>query len=132
VKTLIVDDSVTMRIMLSHFLTQLGFEVAEAANGAEALRCLQSQPLPELMTLDWNMPVMNGGATLDAIRQNHAFDPIKILIISSETEKSTVEDALKYGTDDYLMKPFSPEALAQKIEILGFNAQVSGPERGES
>ncbi len=130
-KALVVDDSVTMRVMLTHLLTQRGFEVRQAADGAEAMRSLTEREVPDLVTLDWNMPVMNGGATLEAIRQNHAYDRVKVLVVSSETERALVADALRYGTDEYLMKPFSLEAFYEKIELLGLSLQPVGKKWGE-
>ena len=123
-RALVVDDSMTMRMMLRHLLKSQGFQVQEAADGAQAMQILVQGPVPDLVTLDWNMPVMGGGATLDAIRQNKAFDGIKVLVISSETDQERVADALSCGTDDYLMKPFSPEAIYEKIELLGLNSET--------
>ena len=119
-KALIVDDSMTMRMMLTHLLKTRGFDVIEANNGAEAIQKLAAGPVPDLVTLDWNMPVMNGGATLDIIRQNHAYDGMKVLMISSETDAEKVAAALKCGTDEYLMKPFTPEAMFEKLDMLGW------------
>ena len=130
-KALIVDDSITMRVMLRHVLVQNGFSVTEAVHGSDAMKLLVTEALPDLITLDWNMPVMNGGATLEAIRQNHVYDRIKILVVSSETERSMVADALRYGTDDYLMKPFSLEAFYEKIELLGFSLHGAGLNGGK-
>ena len=118
-KALVVDDSTTMRMMLAHLLKMQGFEVQEATDGADAMQKLVAGPVPDLVTLDWNMPVMGGGATLDAIRQNHALDGMKILVISSETEQDLVAEALRNGTDEYLMKPFTADAVFQKLELLG-------------
>lgn len=127
---LIVDDSLTMRVMLSHLLTQKGFKVRTASDGSEAMRALKEEAeLPDLLTLDWNMPVMDGGATLEAIRQQHAYDKIKILVVSSETERNKVADALRYGTDEYLMKPFSLESFYERLELLGLRVQPSSPGR---
>lgn len=128
---LIVDDSLTMRVMLTHLLTQRGFKVRTAEDGAAAMRALkEGGELPDLVTLDWNMPIMNGGATLEAIRQSHAYDKVKILIVSSETERSNVADALRYGTDEYLMKPFSLEAFYEKLELLGLELSAAGHSQG--
>jgi two-component system chemotaxis response regulator CheY len=121
----------TVAALLRHVLTQSGFSVCEASHGAEAMKMLTSEELPDLITLDWNMPVMNGGATLEAIRQNHAYDKIKVLVVSSETERSMVADALRYGTDDYLMKPFSLESFYEKIELLGFSLNAAGSNGGK-
>jgi len=117
----------TMRMMLAHLLKARGFMVEDAADGAQAMQMLVRGPVPDLVTLDWNMPVMGGGATLDAIRQNKAFDGIKILVISSETEQQRVADALSCGTDEYLMKPFSPEAFFEKVEMLGLSTEAVSP-----
>lgn len=124
-KALVVDDSMTMRLMLRHLLQEQGYQVTEACNGAEAMQVLAADPAPDLITLDWNMPVMGGGATLDAIRLNMDYADAKILVISSETDQEKVADALACGTDEYLMKPFSPSALHEKLEILRLSALPS-------
>jgi two-component system chemotaxis response regulator CheY len=117
-RALIIDDSSTMRMMLAHLLQGHGYQTQEASDGSDALQKLQAGPAPDLITLDWNMPVMNGQEALSAIRQDPAFKNTRILVISSETEQDRVNEALQGGSDEYLMKPFSPEAFQFKIEML--------------
>lgn len=116
---LIVDDSLTARIMMAYALRELGFEVHEAGNGFDALHYLRQGPAPDLMTLDWNMPGLNGGQVLDALNAEPGLKPGKIMLVTSETDMQTVGQSLSLGGDEYLMKPFSVDAVAEKLEILG-------------
>jgi two-component system chemotaxis response regulator CheY len=124
-RALIIDDSSTMRMMLAHLLKEQGYQILEACDGRDALKKLEGSPAPELITLDWNMPVMNGQETLAAIRSNPDYDRSRILIISSETEQERVAEALRGGSDEYLMKPFSPDAFQFKIEMLAQAGQAA-------
>jgi two-component system chemotaxis response regulator CheY len=124
-RALIIDDSSTMRMMLAHLLAGHGYQTQEASDGADAMQKLLDSPAPDLVTLDWNMPVMNGEETLKAIRQNPDYKNSRILIISSETEQDRVSQALAGGSDEYLMKPFSPEAFQFKIEMLSQVGQAA-------
>jgi two-component system chemotaxis response regulator CheY len=124
-RALIIDDSSTMRMMLAHLLKGQGYQILEACDGQDALAKLQDCPAPELITLDWNMPVMNGLDTLKAIRSNPDYQGSRILVISSETEQERVAEALRGGSDEYLMKPFSPDAFQFKIEMLAQSGQAA-------
>lgn len=117
---LIVDDSLTARIMMAYALRELGFEVKEASNGFDALHYLRQGPLPDLMTLDWNMPGLHGGQVLDALLKEPALKPAKIMVVTSETDMKMVGESMSLGGDEYLMKPYSVEAVAEKLELLGF------------
>jgi two-component system chemotaxis response regulator CheY len=124
-RALIIDDSSTMRMMLAHLLSGHGYQTQEATDGADAMQKLLDSPAPDLVTLDWNMPVMNGEDTLKAIRLNPDYKNTRILVISSETEQERVSQALASGSDEYLMKPFSPEAFQFKIEMLSQVGQAA-------
>lgn len=128
---LIVDDSVTARIMLSYILKDLGFEVEQAMDGSSALDRLAQGPRPDLLTLDWNMPGLNGGQVLECIQQGVVPRPGRILVVTSETEMRVVKQSMQFGGDEYLMKPYSHESVLRKLEILGLFSSRSARSAGE-
>ncbi len=98
-----------------------GFEVDEAADGAEALAWCAST-IPDLIVLDWNMPVMDGLTFLKRLRSQPGGDACKVLFCSIETEASRIAEALSAGADEYVMKPFDGEILASKLAEVGLAA----------
>ena len=104
--------------MLGQFLSELGVEFVEAGNGQEGLEQLKKMPKPDLMLVDWNMPVMNGIDFVRAVREQSEFDDSLLMMITTETDVARMCDALDAGANEYLMKPFTKEALGDKIELL--------------
>jgi two-component system, chemotaxis family, chemotaxis protein CheY len=121
-QAMVIDDSRAMRTLLQRFLKQLGFEVCEATNGREALDRLQAGPSPDLALVDWNMPEMNGYELVLALRARPEFAGLRLVMVTTETEASQVERALQAGADEYVMKPFTPEVLRDKLALLGLEA----------
>ncbi|MGE0552183.1 MAG: response regulator [Gemmatimonadales bacterium] len=121
-RALIVDNSRAMRIMLGRFMKELGFETADAEHGKAALAKLESEPLPDLMLCDWNMPEMNGLDLVKAVRAEGKYASVKILMVTTETELSHVTRAIEAGANEYLMKPFMKESLQAKVEVLGLGS----------
>lgn len=118
VRALIVDDSRAMRVILRRALTGCGFaEFLEANNGAEALEVL-SGAVPDAAFVDWNMPVMTGIEFVRAVRADSAFDAMAVIMVTSETAFEHLEAALSEGADEYVMKPFTPEVLADKLALV--------------
>jgi two-component system, chemotaxis family, chemotaxis protein CheY len=117
-KILLVDDSATMRRIQKTQIAGLGItDVVEAGDGEEALNVLkQNMPL-DLIMLDWNMPVMDGFTFLKKVRLDSTYSNVKIIMCTSESEKSRVVEALKAGANNYLVKPFTPDALKEKLGI---------------
>jgi two-component system chemotaxis response regulator CheY len=122
VKALIVDDSRTIRMLLGRILRELGFDTAEAGDGQCALEVLRARRDVDLMLVDWNMPVMDGYELLCALKADGSFRDLRILMVTTETEISQVERALAAGANEYLMKPFSREAVEEKLALLGLGA----------
>ena len=115
-RVLLVDDSNTMRRIQKTQLNGLGInDVVEAGNGEEALKTLADNMPVDLVLLDWNMPVMDGITALTNIRANGAYAGVKVIMCTSESEKTKVVEALKAGANNYIVKPFTPEALKEKI-----------------
>jgi two-component system chemotaxis response regulator CheY len=118
-KVLVVDDSRAMRMILRGIMTDLGFEVAEAAHGREALDHLRSHLDTTLALVDWNMPEMSGLDLIEAVRNDPSFNDLRMMMVTTETELTNVERALRAGANEYIMKPFSKEAIVEKLQILG-------------
>jgi len=117
-KILLVDDSTTMRRIQKNQLNNLGIDnIVEAGDGEEALGKLESEMPVDVVLLDWNMPVMDGLTMLKKARANDAFKAVKIIMCTSESEKTKVMEALKNGATNYIVKPFTPEALKEKLGI---------------
>jgi len=117
-KIMLVDDSTTMRRIQKTQINSLGItDIVEAGDGEEALKVLQQNMPVDLIFLDWNMPVMDGFTFLKKVRADNAYSNVKIIMCTSESEKSRVVEALKAGANNYLVKPFTPEALKEKLGI---------------
>lgn len=117
-KILLVDDSATMRRIQKQQLNNLGItQIVEAGNGEEGLTQLANVKGIDHILLDWNMPVMDGFTFLQNVRGNNEYSTIKIIMCTSESEKIRIMDALKAGANNYLIKPFTPEALKEKLDL---------------
>jgi len=122
-RALIVDDSRTMRLILKKQLVQLGFtEILEAADGVEALKVLAGAAVPEVALIDWNMPNMSGIDLVAAVRENHAWDAMKVVMVTTEADVVRVQRALGQGANEYVVKPFTPQMLGAKLVTIGVAA----------
>jgi two-component system chemotaxis response regulator CheY len=117
-KALVLDDSKTMRTIIKRSLQPLGFEAIEAEHGADALERLAETGPVDIALVDWNTPVMNGLEFVCRIRQDARFDSMLVMMVTTESQASSVMRALEAGADEYLMKPFTREALVEKLELL--------------
>jgi two-component system chemotaxis response regulator CheY len=118
VNALVVDDSRTMRVVLRRILEERGFNVREAGDGSEALAAVDADA-PDLVLLDWNMPGMTGLEVVQALAGHPARPGMRIVMVTTETEMDRIGEALGAGADEYLMKPFTGEAVAEKLLVLG-------------
>jgi two-component system chemotaxis response regulator CheY len=116
---LIIDDSRTMRIILNRILTGLGFSTAEAGNGQEALDAIAHGPVPDLCLIDWNMPVMDGYTFITEVRSNPEWRDVTLMMVTTESEQRNIVRALAAGAHEYVIKPFTPDAIVDKLELLG-------------
>jgi two-component system chemotaxis response regulator CheY len=117
-RALIVDDSRTVRLILARFLKEAGFQsLVEAGNGQEALERL-GESRPEVVLVDWNMPVMNGYDFLVEMRSHRAYDDIPVVMVTTESEMSQVAGALEAGANEYIMKPFTKEVIEEKLQLV--------------
>jgi two-component system chemotaxis response regulator CheY len=115
---LVVDDSRVIRKIARRILEDLGFEVAEAGDGMEALAWCQAA-MPDAVLLDWVMPVMTGPEFLKRLRQEPGGQEPKVVFCSVENDLRLIRDALDAGADEYIMKPFDAEILASKFAGAG-------------
>lgn len=119
-QALVIDDSRAMRLILGDLLHQLGYQTKEAGDGQQAITLLEGEEtIPSLALVDWNMPVMNGLEFIKAVRENRSYTDMKLLVVTSEAEVGQMVEALSAGADEYLMKPFSSEALVSKLQMMG-------------
>jgi two-component system chemotaxis response regulator CheY len=118
-KILLVDDSNTMRRIQRNTLGTLGFtDVDEAEDGADAVAKVQAGSY-ELVLMDWNMPNMTGLEALKAIRANPKTAAVPVIMVTSESEKSRILEAVQAGATNYIVKPFTPDVLKEKLSALG-------------
>ncbi len=117
-KALVVDDSRAMRMMLSNMLTGMGFEVAQAQDGREGLEHLTGHPDTEVALVDWNMPVMTGIEMVEAVRRDSALSRVKLMMVTTESEISQMERALRAGANEFVLKPFTKDVITEKLKLL--------------
>ena len=115
---LIVDDSKVVRIMVRRIVEDLNFTVEEAEDGQVALDCCMSQ-MPDVILLDWNMPVMNGIDFLRALRQSAGGDQPVVVFCTTENDIQQIHEAISAGADEYIMKPFDRDIVQSKFEQVG-------------
>ncbi len=120
-RALVIDDSRVMRTVLGRELQKLGYEVLEAADGQQAVEVLESlgDDLPDLATIDWNMPVMDGLTFVQTVRQRPEWRRITLMMVTTESEHGQLVRALAAGAHEYLIKPFPPESFVDKLSLLG-------------
>ena len=118
-KALVIDDSRTMRRIVSSVLRGIGYEAIEAGDGQEALDALQANDGVVLCCIDWNMPVMDGLTFVTKVRERAEWRDITLMMVTTEGEHAQIVRALAAGAHEYLIKPFTPDALRDKLELLG-------------
>lgn len=115
---LVVDDSKVIRKVARHILETLDFAVEEAADGREALDAVH-RAVPDVVLLDWNMPVMSGIEFLRALCDLELSPRPKVVFCTTENGTAHIRAALDAGADEYVMKPFDRDTLASKLQFVG-------------
>ena len=119
---LVVDDSRAMRMILRRIMSEQGYEVVEAADGQEALDVLEGGARPDVALIDWNMPNVDGLELVTRIRKNSEWRSITLMMVTTESEYDQIVRALAAGAHEYVIKPFTPEAIVEKLQLLGLVA----------
>ena len=115
---LVVDDSSVVRKIARRILEGLDFEVTEAEDGSQALEICQ-QRLPDAVLLDWNMPVMDGFEFMGHLRRMPGGDQPKVVFCTTENNVAHIAQALSGGANEYIMKPFDKDIIADKFAEVG-------------
>ncbi len=121
-RALIVDDSRFIRQYLRQLLEGMGLNCEEAADGRQALQTLRDAAAFDFMLLDVNMPVMSGLECVRELREAGLQPSMKVMMVTTEADNAYICQALDYGADEFLMKPFTPEGLREKLAMIGLAA----------
>lgn len=115
---LIADDSKVIRLLLSKIIGNMGFDVIEAEDGEDVVELCQLKE-PDLVIMDWQLPVLDGIDALYKIRDMRLSRQPKVIFCSSYNDLARIEQAIEGGADDYIIKPFDEDIVASKLSILG-------------
>ena len=115
---LVVDDSKVIRKVARRILEELNFEVVEAVDGQDALDACD-RDMPDVVLLDWNMPVMNGLDFLKALRAQDGIDQPIVVFCTTENDMAHIRMAIEAGANEYIMKPFDREIIEAKFSQVG-------------
>ena len=116
---LVVDDSRAMRAILTRLLNGLGFDVVQAGHGVEALSVIDAGTRPDVILVDWNMPVMDGLTFVKNIRAREDMRDVSLMMVTTESEQGQIVRALAAGAHEYVIKPFTDDVIAEKLALLG-------------
>jgi two-component system chemotaxis response regulator CheY len=122
-RALVIDDSKAMRMILKRELVALGFDVFEAGDGQEALSRLAELGAVDVVLVDWTMPGMDGMTFVHQVRAEAAYEEMRVVMITSESDPAQIFHALMAGVDEYATKPITREALAEKLGLVGLVEQ---------
>jgi len=120
VRAIVIDDSKSIRSILSKILLEIGFVVEEAGNGLEALDVIRKEKV-DLALVDWNMPDMNGYEFIQEVRKDNTYKDMRMMMVTTETEMNKVVEALEAGANEYVMKPFTKEMIIEKLALMGMH-----------
>ncbi len=115
---LLVDDSRVVRKVARRIMESFGYECQEAEDGEKAYQACKAS-IPDLIVLDWNMPVMSGIEFLEKVRQLEHGKKSRIILCTTENDMKHIQRALKAGADEYIMKPFDGDIIRAKLKQIG-------------
>ena len=119
-KALLIDDSKAARAILRMVLLQAGFsEILEAGDGVEGLAKLRAAGALDCVLVDWYMPEMDGRTFIRTVRADSAFDALPVVMVTSESDAGNMASALLAGASEYVIKPFTKDAIVEKLQLLG-------------
>ncbi len=118
-KVLVVDDFATMRRIIKNILRQIGFtNIVEADDGTTAWELLNKDDSIEFIVSDWNMPQMTGIEFLRKVRASEEFADLPFLMVTAEAQQENIIEAVQAKVSNYIVKPFTPDTLGQKINKI--------------
>lgn len=115
---LVVDDSRVVRKVARRIAEELGFSCEEAEDGQKAYDACQ-KAMPDVVLLDWNMPVMSGIEFLEKLRATPGGDAPKVVFCTTENDMAHIQRAMMAGANEYIMKPFDRDIVQSKFEQVG-------------
>ena len=118
-RALVVEDSSTIRMILSLYLQKMNIDVVEAVDGRDGLRQMQQIARPDLILVDWNMPELDGVDFIRELRTNPANDNLPIIMVTTNSETEHIGIAMEAGANEYIEKPCTLEMLREKLDALG-------------
>ena len=121
---LIVDDSIFIRDFLRQHLERMGVECSDVENGLVALERLRGNEF-DVMMLDVNMPGISGLECVKRLREARLAPRMKVMMVTTEADNSYINQALEFGADEFLMKPFTSQSLREKLMLLGFEIALA-------
>ena len=127
-KALVIDDSRTMRRILGSILARVGYTTCQAGDGVEGLAVIERERAGgdfDVILVDWHMPVMNGLEFIHALRKDARNRAIAVMMVTTETQVEQMVAALAAGASEYVMKPFTPDIIEDKLRILGLLPQAA-------
>ncbi len=122
---MVIDDSRAMRSILRRIVGELGFDVVEAADGQQALDLMDDGQVPQIALIDWNMPVLDGLGFVTSVRSRQEWRDVTLMMVTTESEHGQIVRALAAGAHEYVIKPFTADAIAEKLQLLGFAGAAS-------
>lgn len=108
-----------MRRILTQIVQGIGYQVVEAEDGEDGLRKLEADASIDLVLVDWNMPKMNGLDFVINVRARPQYEKLHMVMVTTETEPARMARALMAGVDEFVMKPFTPSILIDKLKLIG-------------
>ena len=118
-RALVIDDSRAMRRIVGGILTGYGYQIEQAGDGRQALDVMEGGFVPDLCCIDWNMPVMDGLQFVSAVRSRPEWRAVTLMMVTTESEHGQIVRALAAGAHEYLIKPFTADAVGDKLALLG-------------
>ena len=118
-QALVIDDDPAILLMMTSILHGLGYQVTTAVDGQQGLQHLSESSPPDVVLVDWNMPVMNGLEFVKSVRSQTQFNQLPIIMVTTELEMSQVALSADAGISEYIMKPFSPIMIIEKLQMVG-------------
>lgn len=118
-RALILDDDPSIVRLISKVLARLGYEVSYGSNGIDGLNQLQNCGAPDVIFVDWKMPSMNGLEFVKAVRSESTYEGVPMIMVTTELEMPQLALCFEAGVNEYIMKPFDPIMIQEKLQMVG-------------